>query len=415
MRTLLATTLLLTLALGGCTAGVPKAGDESSVPADGKADSFRSPTEHGELAFGAANDAELGAEQKFHAWQFSLSGNASLSIETSSSVADLDTVMYLYRRDAGETTWGSYIEKNDDFEQSLLSRIEKELGSGEYRIIVKGYSDDERGAFSVNGTCTGAGCGGAPSPGDVEVPVASDFTHNCIGAIWEALGAAVASRESHDVAPDATSGFDREILVATAHYGSQVSEWREYAEEGFTFEVEIVRTEKGSLVVMADGGDESTTYYAFDQDGELLAYYVNNQSPWTEYFCSVPADEVVDAPPEDCLAAWMRHGPRATGSVTTRRATFTPGTANRDIDALTLKAIERYRADVLEEDARITVELTEWASADGDGGKGVEALLAADGAPMVTYTVVDSEWEDPWIVFESNENSDVGAEMVCAQ
>jgi hypothetical protein len=35
--------------------------------------------------------------------------------------ANLDTVMYLYRRDEGETTWGRYLKRNDDHKRNIWS------------------------------------------------------------------------------------------------------------------------------------------------------------------------------------------------------------------------------------------------------------------------------------------------------
>ena len=90
--------VLMALAFAGCAAEVDSKGTEDDLPLDGAADSFRSPTEHGELPFDFASGAELGPDARFHAWEFSLTGDASVAIDVASANPNLDTVAYLYHR-----------------------------------------------------------------------------------------------------------------------------------------------------------------------------------------------------------------------------------------------------------------------------------------------------------------------------
>lgn len=168
---------LVTLALAtavalGCSSEVPSAtieagekGEESQV-VDGAADSFRSPTEHGRIAFGAPAIARLSHAESFHAWDFELSGDATLSITTGPSVRrryELDTVIYVYRqRENG--SWGRYVARNDDQENSVWSQIDRSFGAGVFRVLVKGYSARELGEFALTVGCEGVGC--APKPVD---------------------------------------------------------------------------------------------------------------------------------------------------------------------------------------------------------------------------------------------------------
>ncbi|MBK8170652.1 MAG: proprotein convertase P-domain-containing protein [Sandaracinaceae bacterium] len=140
-------------------------GDESQL-VDGAADSFRSPTEHGTIAFNEPTIASLSSTAAFHAWEFELSGDAALSIATGPSTRrryEVDTVLYVYQRQENGN-WGRYIARNDDQENSLWSMVERSFGEGVFRVIVKGYSSRESGEFALTVNCEGDGC--APKPVD---------------------------------------------------------------------------------------------------------------------------------------------------------------------------------------------------------------------------------------------------------
>jgi hypothetical protein len=148
------------LALVSCVSDDDK-GNEEDPPIDGdselKADSLRTPTEHGALVFGQAQTASLTGSNAFHAWTFSLQSNASVRIATSKSGSrNVDTVMYLYKKTG--TSWGRYIARNDDATGTKFSAIEKSLAAGEYRVIVKGFASSSSGPFAINATCSGSGC-----------------------------------------------------------------------------------------------------------------------------------------------------------------------------------------------------------------------------------------------------------------
>lgn len=142
-----------------CGQAVSK-GEESPLPVEGAADSFRSPTHHGELTLGDPVASTLTADGQYHTWTFELSGLADVKLTTDGAV---DTVLYLYQWN-GER-WGRYRYRNDDYDGTKLSRIARSLGEGRYRALVKGYSDAEQGPFALLSTCTGEGCGPAiPAP-----------------------------------------------------------------------------------------------------------------------------------------------------------------------------------------------------------------------------------------------------------
>lgn len=76
-------------------------GGEDNEPVDGKADSFFNPTDHGDLTFGVPAQATFTDDEQFHAWTFSLSAAADVSLSSPNVTSNLDTVMYLYRCDPG--------------------------------------------------------------------------------------------------------------------------------------------------------------------------------------------------------------------------------------------------------------------------------------------------------------------------
>ncbi|MBP9205632.1 MAG: DVUA0089 family protein [Kofleriaceae bacterium] len=153
-------TLLAPAALAGCLAGDDK-GEEDELPADlDKADSFRAPTNHGVLPFAVKATAELTSAERYHAWTFDLSADATVNLTTSYAVLGqrrTDTVLYLYRQ--GPTgSWGPYLARNDDYGNTDYSQLIRTLPAGRYRALVKGYASTTRGKFGLTGTCQGAGC-----------------------------------------------------------------------------------------------------------------------------------------------------------------------------------------------------------------------------------------------------------------
>ena len=152
-----------------------EAGPEPNL--DAKADSFYQPTVFGAVTFGAPAKASLGADARFHAFDFELTDKATVALKTDSEDAKRDTVLYLYK--ASDDGWGRYIAKNDDDGRGLLSSVETELGAGQYRAIVKGYRVTETGAFSLTVDCDGAGCGATtPAPTHVDACLFGDVYRN---------------------------------------------------------------------------------------------------------------------------------------------------------------------------------------------------------------------------------------------
>ena len=149
----------------GCGDVGPKGAEDDPLgegELDAKADSLRSPTNNGVIAFGDARPATLSGSRGFHAWTFTLYGAADVQLYTAADRdGAVDTVLYLYKKTGA--TWGSFIARNDDDGDSVFSMVEKNLPAGEYRAIVKGYAKSTRGRFKLTADCTGAGCAPAPA------------------------------------------------------------------------------------------------------------------------------------------------------------------------------------------------------------------------------------------------------------
>lgn len=137
-----------------------KGAEEQPLAEGDKLDSFQKPTDHGALAFATAGKAELTKKEQFHAWTFSLSGDAALTLRTTAQTKNgkkVDTVVYLYKQKANGA-WGSYIGRNDDDGNSVWSKLERKADAGNYRVIVKGYASSDLGKFSLFVDCAGNGC-----------------------------------------------------------------------------------------------------------------------------------------------------------------------------------------------------------------------------------------------------------------
>lgn len=153
---------LITALLAGTSlfACMDDRGPEEEAPPDGsKDDSFRKPTEHGIIEFGQAQASVLTEAERYHAWYFELSDTAKVELTTSYALLGqrrTDTVLYLYRE--GDSGWGSYIARNDDYGSTTYSKLTRELIPGRYRALVKGHLESTVGKFKLTASCDGPGC-----------------------------------------------------------------------------------------------------------------------------------------------------------------------------------------------------------------------------------------------------------------
>ena len=118
--------------------------------------------EQGELEFEAWIPAEFRESETAHAWTFSLTSKARVTLRTeATSKGEVDTVLSLYR--ASDAGWGSAIAESDNTGGSVLSAVAKQLNEGRYRVVVHAAQPDIAGGYILATECRGDGCP-APEP-----------------------------------------------------------------------------------------------------------------------------------------------------------------------------------------------------------------------------------------------------------
>jgi hypothetical protein len=281
--------------------GVDK-GTEDAVLDDGKADTFFDPTDHGELSFGAHNRAEITADASFHAWTFTLTDTAEVSLRTVIE-GNLDTVMYLYRRDIGSDNWGRFFLKNDDAsEGELFSQIDFEGEAAEYRIIVKGFKRSHRGPFAVLGECVGNGCPSTEecsAPTFDPLPPTTGFTASCANALVRVATSTTLSTSSHEASeadvcalPD---GLEDEVDLFRAYWDSILG-WDDFT-GGQELPFRVVRDQRASgRAVTVSYFDDGATTALYDENDRLIMLTADDQSPEMRWFCGAPGESEMSEP-----------------------------------------------------------------------------------------------------------------------
>lgn len=400
MRRLLASALLApALLISSACVGESDKGEEDDPLTDSKADSFRTPTEHGTLTFGEPAWAEFTAAQGFHSWTFELSGDASVDLTTgaltehSVVTPNLDTVMYLYRRTSPTATWGSYIAKNDDEEDgSLRSRIIEDLGAGEYRVIVKTFKRSMRGEFHLGGTCTGAGCPPVePEPtceAPATLPAETGFGGSCAEDFASVFATGLIDVNNAD-SFTLTNRCDAEGLMRTAvdYYADYGADLTGELDPETELEVSIqaiggAGTDGGYILGVTDGGDESAISFIFDSSENLVALYQHNQSPDVQFYCrEASAPEVTLPNVEDCVSGFVslpHEGERDAIGQTSNPASLAGELAN---------PIRRYAAsNNLSSGAVVSYEGASWNEWDAAS----RLTVTAAGKPATSYLSTSS-------------------------
>jgi hypothetical protein len=301
--------------LAGMSAAACSADDESAIAEDDLTkDTFDRPTQHGDVRFGGSpNEAAFREDQRFHAWTFTLSGDARVDLATTVG-PNVDTVAFLYRRDAGSNGgWGPSIAANDDTAGTIASRIDKALGAGEYLLKVKASKTAIVGPFAVVATCTGEGCpaaGPTCDPGSfAKMPAARAFAASCTDKLDAVLAAPItAASGTTTTLPRRCSLAPVERLAVELYraFWDDLIGWEELtsAAEGEP-ELSVTRESHGTAGTVVDvdvQADESAMTFVFGPEAELLFYYQHNQSPTFEWFCASPGEAASAAPPESCVS-----------------------------------------------------------------------------------------------------------------
>lgn len=277
------------LALGACSSDGK--GSEEDIPQDGKADSFRNPTVHGNIQWGETYKPTFSEDKGFyHAFDFSLQGEAEVTLETKRSSKTMDTVMYLYKYDIQQDSWGSYIAKNDDKSgRTRFSFLKESLRSGQYRVMLKPYrksEDNGQGTFKFLPSCEGTGCvnlsNGLP-------PSSSKGSAQCVSAITETLESNTIAEETirKTVAPGDAIANEYD-LVAQLYFESNKDNLEYILDAGGTadFYINIRQTEYGASIGVSTSYEREATYL-FDLYGHLLIaqHTWEGEGDVSEYYC----------------------------------------------------------------------------------------------------------------------------------
>jgi hypothetical protein len=157
--------LVLAVSLAACAAH-PDGEDDplgAELDDDAKADSLTSPTRHHDFFFGTTVVDSVRTGARNHAWEFTLTGESTVSFETTADDwrEDLDTAIYLYRRTTGNRWKQVARETEGDFGQAATYR--GTLGAGTYRVIVRGQKRSVAGDFRLTGDCFSRDDDGCPA------------------------------------------------------------------------------------------------------------------------------------------------------------------------------------------------------------------------------------------------------------
>ncbi|HEY1551339.1 MAG TPA: phospholipase D-like domain-containing protein [Kofleriaceae bacterium] len=146
--------VLLVVACGP-TAVVDEAdGDD---PLSGSAAASTTPILEGALTWGSASEAPFKAGLELDYFTFSLSGSATVTLETTGGTSGLDTILYVYDPPS-TTSWGAYLAKNDDGGEGKLSKLTLQLDAGDYRALIKRKSSSGAANVDLAASCSGTGC-----------------------------------------------------------------------------------------------------------------------------------------------------------------------------------------------------------------------------------------------------------------
>jgi hypothetical protein len=387
-----------------CSDSESKKGTESEMPIDGSADTWRNPTNNGTLVFGTVYEAEFTADTLYHAWNFTLSDIAEVSVWLNTPTAHFDTVMYLYQWNADENSWGSYIARNDDHEGNLWSRLDENLGAGEYRVMVKGYKEILRGSFEIEASCQGAGCPGESEPCpefENNEPPSGEYSvaPQCVPQLQTVLTGELIETQNRYVGLEEYCYLPAVVQLSWEHYYSYwddlglIYEWFIYDELPIEFDVTYSQYESGWLVTMYADVDESKMLFVYDKDENLLLWYLWEQSPEWNFSCQ-PDDEVTGAigePDAHCIGLYL-FGMTAIENPETGEGTTTGTTAAEQLPDLAAVGVLYYiDAQSLSMESVINYTYQIWPARDGN--ELMEISLSSEGAEDMTLTIVgDSEY-----------------------
>ncbi len=402
MKPFLSILFLITLSVAcGGDELIEKGDEEQALTDDGKSDSFFKPTEHGALTFGVPSRTSVGTDRVFHSWNFTLSDDAEVVLNTDVS-KNLDTVMYLYRRDNPEDSWGRFIKKNDDHEGNIWSQITLKGEAAEYRVIVKPFKKALRGDFSITAKCEGAGCATTnPQPnqcvtGTFPSAPGEGFTDVCASKIMKLVRTPLVSSSNGFIDFEKHCELSGAQQLAVLHYSDYFEQFGFGSLEevfdfgdGISYEFTHNIYQGGHEIDINAGGDEDSASLFYDNDLNLLALYQHNQSPDVQFSCGEVGDTTKDREPfAECMSPILFETPKSNDVA---KNTFSGTDTLEEIEGMDILGATDLGNDffttheqVLEEDTEIDFEYAEYESFNNKVG--VLTLSIKGSNDPITYT-----------------------------
>lgn len=400
-------------ALVACTnMGPVGKGAEDAIPQGGKFDGFFSPTLHGRLAFGLDSQATLSRDARFHAWDIVLAGEATVELSIHSNEASLDTVMYLYKKQA-DGDYGSYLEKNDDADGTVFSALRETLAAGEYRVLVKGYKQYTYGSFALTASCTGSGCEGS-RPDPARVPDTTQYTQRCAKKLFTILISEVTAANKGDVRYGDRGALPQEEQIAIAHLDSR-EEFEYMLEEDSPddHELSIDRVDLNKGTLIAIDGPDSTYEYLFDAQSQLVMFVWDEQSPEVEFFCGLAGEPVHERMNAECAAGMISFMPCRESSKEEVQELSLSDPPEDELEAMAQAAYNRYLAEHdsdPENMGEVYVDGIHWHSVDGHG-EGAHLLLTTSDheIPSIRYKT-GGAYLSGWVFFSQPSGGELRTE-----
>lgn len=397
---------------GALACGLAACSDDVGSSSANQTDSFTRPTNHGTLSFGAPNDATFDASHRFHAWEFSLTGQATLDLRTQLDAVNLDTVMYLYRRDAGAQSWGAYVASNDDSAGNLWSRIAGGYDVGEYRVLVKATKTAMVGDFAVLATCTGEGCPasqGICNPAEPSAtPSETSFTASCNTRFLDVVLSPVASSAQTSFAYDDRCTAGDLVGKAVDYYREFFDaniEWGDIDDGNPELNAQIVsHGEKGTVIELDMNADEDHVQFVFDDAQQLIALFNSASFSVEQWFCGLDGEPTITAPAdlrEDCLGDALSGLQHQEANVRTGQGTTTVASPDAGLPAVASAAVAAFAELAgIDTATAIAYSFEQWQSVD-DRTAAQLTLSAAD--KTVVYLVTESWYDEGSIILLSAE------------
>ncbi|MEZ4221973.1 MAG: hypothetical protein R3B13_13655 [Polyangiaceae bacterium] len=375
-----------------------KEGAEDDTPLDGKFDSFTKPTDNGAFNFGAKTASRISDDERYQAWSFRLTDAAKVELRTDAAgtAPSLDTVLYLYRRPHGATSWGKYIAKNDDYGGKVWSRLAGEFDKGEYRLIIKGRKKALRGDFALEGSCDGLGCAPAPTCGaEPELVPTGRYSRACGHALRQVVTTPPQIKQTAVVTKATACNQGNVVARAVRRYDSMMRDFYTLPDNvEYTAELSV-HGHWGSIVRVSLDGEDNDVSFVFDAQDRPVMQYSHDQDPVAEWYCPSGAGT---EPELRCVSAAMS---LVSSSWQKKSVTGTTTFANlgSGLPSFTKAAVQDFEDSIYPGgDAYTEWQIDEWST-----GWGEAATLTLRTIPTVSYDLLRTAPEVTWLVFRSQD------------